>query len=378
MRRARGGAAPLWALWVVFLGCGVPPKTAELVAFEQMRGGEYASVIREQMPQLYEESEGAYHKALAAHNDREPELAMHHTRVATIFWRTATARVEQKDFADAMKASQHRLRQAEERLEDARRRKTAAIDAIARQERILAMQSRLAMAEEKAQLEKKAAEVKAKVDAAVLALKEAESIDAAQHAPGPFNKAQAALTMALDAFQAGRYKQAEENAAFAAADATAAVAAARPLHEVVLKRRAIDEQLKQMLSLASARSGVEARIEARGLVVTLRELFKSGEDEILNEKFGELDLIVELAKRGEALRIIVEGHTDNRGRPERNLALSDRRAQAAVRYLSGHGVGADRLQPLGRGDEEPVSDNSSRAGRAQNRRLNFVFLKPNL
>jgi OOP family OmpA-OmpF porin len=71
-----------------------------------------------------------------------------------------------------------------------------------------------------------------------------------------------------------------------------------------------------------------------------------------------------------ALRI--EGHTDNRGAPARNQKLSEERASAVAHWLVQHGVDCKRLVPVGYGDSDPIADNGSDEGRAQNRRTVFV------
>ncbi len=367
-----------WTFAFLFVGCGAPPKTAELVALEQLRAGEYTVALREQLPNLHKEADAAYQRALTSHQDGDPERSLLFTRLGTIIWRTATARIQQKEFADTLRVSQNRLRLAQEKLSDARRRKSTALDAISRQERLLNMQRRLSEAEKQAGEERRAAGAKAQLDAAALKLKEAEALEAARHAPGGFNKAQAALKMALDAFQGGRYKETERIAVLVIKDAEAASLKARPLFEREQKIHNIDQRMKAMLGKGEALEGVEARIERRGLILTLRGLFASRKTKILAGKLGSVKQSALIAKENPDFRIIVEGHTDNRGRSARNLKLSEARAQAVLLFLSQQGISAARLSALGLGDEQPVSDNSSKSGRAQNRRVNLVFLRPRL
>ncbi|MCA9540834.1 MAG: hypothetical protein KC620_18165, partial [Myxococcales bacterium] len=219
----------LAACALALTACGNQPKPAELVSFEQMRQGEIAATVQDREPELYAEAEKAYKRALAAYEDDEPDDTLHATRLATIIWRTAVARSQLRDFEDAVKAEKRRVGLADEQLADAERRKQLATDAIARQERIIDMQQRLAAAEAQSRQVKRAADAKAQVDAAALKLKEAETLEAARLAPGEFNKAQAALRMAFDQFTAGNYKESEKTAALVIADADAAIVAARPL-----------------------------------------------------------------------------------------------------------------------------------------------------
>lgn len=79
-----------------------------------------------------------------------------------------------------------------------------------------------------------------------------------------------------------------------------------------------------------------------------------------------------MLKDDPALRLSVNGHTDNRGDAAHNQALSEGRARAVVSALTGQGIEAARLTAQGFGDTQPVADNSSDEGRARNRRVELV------
>ncbi len=68
----------------------------------------------------------------------------------------------------------------------------------------------------------------------------------------------------------------------------------------------------------------------------------------------------------------VIGHTDSTGPAATNQTLSEERAQAVADYLVDVGVEAERLQVIGRGEDQPIADNNSEEGRAQNRRVDFL------
>lgn len=70
--------------------------------------------------------------------------------------------------------------------------------------------------------------------------------------------------------------------------------------------------------------------------------------------------------------IQIEGHCDNRGTIEYNLALGERRAQAVKNYLVGLGITADRLSVISYGEEKPLVEGDSEEAWAKNRRANFV------
>ena len=74
-------------------------------------------------------------------------------------------------------------------------------------------------------------------------------------------------------------------------------------------------------------------------------------------------------------RITVEGHADERGTRDYNLALGERRANAAKTYLIGLGVGAERIQTVSLGKERPVALGSDEASWARNRRAVTVTVQ---
>lgn len=94
------------------------------------------------------------------------------------------------------------------------------------------------------------------------------------------------------------------------------------------------------------------------------------------ESMPTLDEIAKLLRAQPDLRIELVGHTDNAGTAEYNRSLSLRRAQSVSVVLSSRfGVAPDRLKASGKGDTQPVADNSTDAGRAKNRRVELVTLK---
>ena len=73
-----------------------------------------------------------------------------------------------------------------------------------------------------------------------------------------------------------------------------------------------------------------------------------------------------------ALRLSVEGHTDNTGTPAHNQELSTARARSVLGALVGLGIDPARLQSKGFGQDKPLADNGSEDGRAKNRRVELV------
>lgn len=84
--------------------------------------------------------------------------------------------------------------------------------------------------------------------------------------------------------------------------------------------------------------------------------------------------VVTLLRQHPTLRLAVQGHTDNAGTPAHNQQLSEARAQSVVAVLTAANISPSRLQAAGFGQTQPLADNATEAGRAQNRRVELVKL----
>lgn len=117
-----------------------------------------------------------------------------------------------------------------------------------------------------------------------------------------------------------------------------------------------------------------ARVDAQGCeipeVIVLQGVqFATASSTLTSGSLAILDdVAATLIRRGD-VKAEVQGHTDNVGAPDRNLKLSQDRAEAVMRYLVSKGVRAGNLSARGFGQEQPIADNRTEAGRAQNRRV---------
>lgn len=102
--------------------------------------------------------------------------------------------------------------------------------------------------------------------------------------------------------------------------------------------------------------------------------FESGSAEIRRSSYPTLDAAVAIFEKYPATRIRIAGHTDDVGSAEDNQSLSRARAQAVADYVIGEGIAAERVEVIGHGESQPVADNASRTGRAQNRRIELELI----
>lgn len=112
------------------------------------------------------------------------------------------------------------------------------------------------------------------------------------------------------------------------------------------------------------------------ITINLNNVFFDFDKSVLKpESFPELDRIVALMKEKSGMQIEITGHTDSTGPEQYNLGLSERRARAVVKYLTGKDIGADRISTQYFGETKPVETNDTKDGRRKNRRVEFKILK---
>jgi outer membrane protein OmpA-like peptidoglycan-associated protein len=115
--------------------------------------------------------------------------------------------------------------------------------------------------------------------------------------------------------------------------------------------------------------------EPRGMVITLSGgvLFVSAKYDLLPQAQVKLGQVAEvLTKQDPNSKIVVQGYTDSQGGASFNQDLSQHRADAVRSYLVSHGIASDRITAQGFGPSNPVADNASPEGRADNRRVEIV------
>jgi outer membrane protein OmpA-like peptidoglycan-associated protein len=106
------------------------------------------------------------------------------------------------------------------------------------------------------------------------------------------------------------------------------------------------------------------------LTIRLEVFFDTASANIKPESYPDLDRVVTFMNEAvKGATGVIEGHTDSVGKDDYNLKLSQARADAVRKYLLDKGVAAARLESRGFGETQPVADNTTAEGRAQNRRV---------
>ncbi|MCH8104413.1 MAG: OmpA family protein [Proteobacteria bacterium] len=105
------------------------------------------------------------------------------------------------------------------------------------------------------------------------------------------------------------------------------------------------------------------------LIMPSNITFASGGSTLSDSFFKVMDSVVLVVQEFEKTIIVSAGHTDSQGSDSSNQSLSERRAKAVADYLLQKGVAAARIETIGFGEMQPVSDNGTSAGRALNRRV---------
>ncbi|MBC8110974.1 MAG: OmpA family protein [Verrucomicrobia bacterium] len=100
--------------------------------------------------------------------------------------------------------------------------------------------------------------------------------------------------------------------------------------------------------------------------------FDTDKASIKPESQAAVEQVVKLLKANPDLKLTVEGHTDNAGKPDYNLKLSDNRAKAVVATLTTQGIENNRLKAIGLGQTKPIADNTTEEGKSKNRRVELV------
>jgi outer membrane protein OmpA-like peptidoglycan-associated protein len=115
-------------------------------------------------------------------------------------------------------------------------------------------------------------------------------------------------------------------------------------------------------------------VEVNASVILKNILFETNSVQLQDISMIELNKLLQLMGENPTVKIQINGYTDNVGKPADNLRLSANRAKAVVDFLVGKGIKPERLSFKGFGETNPIADNKTEAGRALNRRTEFVII----
>lgn len=118
------------------------------------------------------------------------------------------------------------------------------------------------------------------------------------------------------------------------------------------------------------------RIGGAGSILSLHNLnFEQGKAKITSDSFEELNDLVKMLKSSPTMVIQLEGHTDFRGSPVKNMELSEDRVKALKDFLVSNGIEAERVLTKAFGGSQPITQGDSPEDRAKNRRVEVRIIK---
>jgi len=137
-------------------------------------------------------------------------------------------------------------------------------------------------------------------------------------------------------------------------------------------------QDKQEKKLRQQMAGTGVEVVRKGDNITLDmpgNVTFAFDSAALNPQFNSvLDKVAQTLTEYDQTVIQIAGHTDSTGTHAYNMKLSEQRASSVKSYLAGRGVPAKRMQTVGAGPDHPIADNSTEAGRAENRRVEITIV----
>ncbi len=141
--------------------------------------------------------------------------------------------------------------------------------------------------------------------------------------------------------------------------------------------REMDQQAKE---LKQKIPGAVVERVGEGLLVTFSagQLFEFDSDRLLGESAKNFSTLAKSLVKHPGTNLLIVGHADSLGTTAINQDLSLRRARATAAYLTSQGVAFGRIQSEGKGELEPIADNSTEAGQARNRRVEVAIFSNEL
>ncbi len=389
--------APLAAVSVFFgllaMGCATPPKPRELEVLERLRADPAAGPAAKKAPALVKSADDFLKRSREQWQDKDLAESANSALMGQIKLKNAMAQAEQEKASARIRQAQDDAEDVQEEQEKVQKdlddmnekigllrklhEQTAQSAEAAAERKALEAQmeaEKKALAEQAEQEKVKAATAE-KISDAELALKSADTVQAATYAKAEYTSAADTLARAQQEMQQGSFQAAQMSADIAKKKATEAMELAKPEYTKKAQTEENRARIESLWKDASTIPGIEARRDVRGslqrliLSVPSDMLFVRKQTVIHPTKQAMLGPIAEVVKKYPQYPVQVVGYTDARGNA--NLALSLARAQSVYTALLTHGVEARRMMASGQGGADPIAGGRDRK---RNNRIEIIFL----
>lgn len=392
----RNGQLLLAALLVASFAaaCGSRPFTDELAELDALLRSQAATEmrvdveaiedpnvrdLRERSIAALDDAQMSFEHAADAWGGRDNDVSREFSRVGLIYYGAAD---------NYSRSAEGRLRLAEaNRLHQEQRERRNEYDDMLRSETELTalLETIIQLFEQNSALRREIATMEAQYQTesrAVYAIqearvlqREAEGVKAPEFAESGYTTANASLARAQAHLDEGDYEQAYDVALRAMEEYRLAIESAQPEFMAEQDLLLSNTQNQSIFEEAQRRFGTElAFIDARGIVIVVPALFERGQSNMRQDRVYLLDEILDLVRDYDNRNVLVEGHTQDRGSEETNMALSQTRADEVQDWFLQRSVRGSRLSTAGFGEAVPRFDNRDDAGRADNDRVEIVFL----
>ena len=141
-----------------------------------------------------------------------------------------------------------------------------------------------------------------------------------------------------------------------------------------MRRDSLAREQSRADSIARDRQRTDQMMADARTTITNPVYFEFDRADLTTDDIAKLDAKIPLLNANADMRLRVSGHTDSKGSDEYNMALGQRRAAAAKRYLTQHGIAATRVETVSFGEEHPAATGNDEASMSQNRRGEFEII----
>ena len=140
-----------------------------------------------------------------------------------------------------------------------------------------------------------------------------------------------------------------------------------------IRRAQEAEEARRRAEMEAAERERQRAAEAARRTLTETVYFDYDEATIRSDTESSLRAKLDILRDNPGVQLRMEGHADERGTSEYNIALGNERAEAVIQFLTGFGLDGGRFASVSYGEEQPVAQGSTEAAWAQNRRVEFVI-----